>query len=64
MLSSLMFGVWSATNMVVCFTYKYFTNFYWVIYMLYGILTIISTAVMIIFIVKNKPLVAALDKHD
>lgn len=50
--------------MVVCFTYKFFTNFYWVIYMIYAILTIITTAVMLYFIVRNKPLVEALDRHD
>lgn len=32
--------------------------------MIYAILTIITTTVMLYYIVKNKPLVAALDRHD
>lgn len=58
-----MFGVWSATNMIVCFTYPYFLDFYYAIYTIYAVLTIIATFIMTFFIVKNKPLMEALDNN-
>lgn len=58
-----MFGVWSATNMIVCFTYPYFLDFYYAIYTIYAVLTIITTFIMTFFIVKNKPLMEALDNN-
>lgn len=63
MLNSVMFGVWSATNMIVCFTYPYFLDFYYAIYTIYAVLTIIATFIMTFFIVKNKPLMEALDNN-
>ena len=63
MLNSVMFGVWSATNMIVCFTYPYFLDFYYAIYTIYAVLTIITTFIMTFFIVKNKPLMEALDNN-
>lgn len=58
-----MFGVWSVTNMIVCFTYPYFLDFYYAIYTIYAVLTIITTFIMTFFIVKNKPLMEALDNN-
>ena len=64
MLNSVMFGVWSTTNMIVCFTYPYFLDFYYAIYTIYAVLSIIATAVMTYYIVKNKEVMKALDRHE